>query len=128
MAGSFRKQGHRASPGQVGPHPVKHLPVLGEVGSGVLAPLDRNRPHGSHQHSDDRHTEERSFGKEGHRPRSETQDEERIDQGIGMVENEEQGALPGDPLLTAGLDPPKEDPEHQSEDRDEQGSQGSLGL
>ena len=90
--------------------------------------MHRNRFDRAHDGADNRHPEQRRLREERHAPRSETEKKCRIDQPVRMVEHEDDGTFGRDSLDSRDLDAAEEDPQHQPQERTQQGSHATAAV
>ncbi len=95
VADSFRKDADGVPGGECGRHGGERLDVLGGVHALIHLAIDRNRA-GAAQHRSERAVEERRLGEEAHVALGRRPDERGIEQGIGMVGEEQHRTLLGD--------------------------------
>jgi hypothetical protein len=106
----------RQPPGEKSRGLLEGLAVLGDVGNGILTAIDRDRAEGPHDRANDRHAEQRCLGEKGNGPRREAQEEERIDERVGMVDDENHRTLPWNALGAFVLDSPEEEAKDQAKE------------
>src|SRR5438105_3983605 len=124
----LRKNGDRAAADQHGASGLECLGVLSQVGSGVLAPIHRDRFDRARDGADNRHAEQRRLREERHAPRCETEKKCRINQPVRMVEHEDDGTFGRNSLDSRDLDAPEEDPQHQPQEGTQQRSHATAAV
>ena len=82
----------------------------------VLPPVDGDGIDGPAEPADDRIAEQRRLGQKGDRPRGEAEDEQRIDQAVGMVRGEDHRPGGRDVLQPHHLDAPEKHLRGETED------------
>ncbi len=77
--------------------------------------MDGDRVEGSDKEAHERHPEKRCLCEKRHRARRETEKKQRIDQRIGMIQNEDDRSGGRDEFGPRGFDAAKENVERQTE-------------
>jgi hypothetical protein len=94
----------------------KRFRVSSNIGSLVLTPVNRERVHRTNEEADNRHPKQGLLRQKRHGPRRETENKDRIDQPVRVIENENNGLLLGNPIQADDFDAAEEDPQRELQD------------
>ena len=113
VADAFRKDRDRRPGGELLAAAGEGLEVTRRVRAGVDAPKDRKDPGEIEQLGEQRNAPERVLAEQARRQAQRPEHEERIDQPVDVVRDDDRGTG-RDPVLADDLDAPKEDRQRQT--------------
>lgn len=115
MRGTLRKNCDHPTARENSACALERFSILRGVETAVLPAVDGNRSHRLHEPSDHRHIEQRRFREKRHWPRRQTNEKQRIDQAVRMVDCKNYRTIAWDSFYSRYLDARKENAQDNSE-------------
>ena len=115
MRDAFGADGDGAAAFEQGARAVEGLSVARGVRALVLSAIDGDGVERAHERADDGHPKQRLFGEERDAARRVAEDEDRIDERVRVVQDEDARAPARHTLRAAHLYAPEEDAQRESQ-------------
>ena len=125
LAHALRKDQDRLAVPERGRRGGERGDVLRGVAAGILTPMDRQRARQVEERRQDRMTEERRLRHGPERARQGREEEERIDERVPVIRDDDQRAVPRHAVQSDYLDPVIEDAHQRPRDQAQQGGPNS---